>query len=246
MTHDEVADLVPAYALGALDSDVDVVEIEEHVRGCAQCSDLLATCLDAAAALGEAVEPVAPPQALRAAVFGHAAPPQVHRGWNWSWWLLGRSSLAAAAILLVLSLGLGAGYITQQRQLGDTQSTLALDEHGLALLTSTETSVDRLAPLTPSPTNSHGHWYHRLGVDTQVVVVEFMPAPPAGEAYYGWLQHTDGSWQLVGRFTLDANGYGRIILLGGDGSNVRGVTITRQSQPSAAPSGDVVLRGPGG
>jgi hypothetical protein len=245
VTHDEVADLVPAYALGALEADVDVVELEEHLRGCAQCSDLLATCLDAAAALGEAVEPAAPPPALRAAVFEHAASVAAsRRRWSWSSWLLGRSSLAAVSILLVLSLGLGAGYIAQQRQLGEAQTTLALDERGLALLTSTETSIDRLAPLTPSPTNAHGHWYHRPGVDTQVVVVEFMPAPPATEAYYGWLEHNDGSWQLVGRFTLDASGYGRIILLGGDGSNVRGVTVTRQAQSSAVPSGEMVLRWP--
>jgi hypothetical protein len=243
MTHDEVADLVPAYALGALDSDVDVVELEEHLRGCVQCSNLLATYLDAAAALGEAVEPVVPPQGLRAAIFEHAASSLApRRQWGWSLWFLGRSSLAAAAILLVLSLGLGAGYITQQRQLGEAQTTLALDERGLALLTSTETSVDRLAPLVASPTNAHGHWYHRPGVDTQVVVVEFMPAPPVGEAYYGWLERNNGAWQLVGRFTLDASGYGRIILLGGDGSNVRGVTVTHQAQPSAAPSGVVVLR----
>jgi hypothetical protein len=243
VTHDEVADLLPAYALGALDEDA--ATIDEHLRGCRECSELLATYLDASVALGEAVPTVLPPASLRTAVFAYAErryPDQ--RGWGQ--WLWQRSSLVAAGILLVLSAGLGLGNVVQQRQLDTRQSILALDERGLALLTSTETSVDRLAPLNPSPTNAHGHWYHRGGIQTQVFVVEFMPAPPAGEAYYGWLELRDGSWQSVGRFTMDSTGYGRVILLGGDGSNAQGVRVTRQTAPSAAPSGTVVLRGPAG
>jgi hypothetical protein len=243
VTHDEVADLLPAYALGGLDEDT--VPIDEHLRGCRECSELLATYLEASAALGEAVPPVAPPASLRAAVFAHAERRYPEgRGWAWGRWLWQRSSLVAAGILLVLSAGLGLGNAVQQRQLDQSQSTLALDERGLALLTSTETTVDRMSPLNPSPTNAHGHWYHRGGIQTQVFVVEFMPTPPAGEAYYGWLELRDGLWQPVGRFTLDSTGYGRIILLGGDGSNARGVTVTRQSGPSAIPSGTIVLRGP--
>jgi hypothetical protein len=243
VTHNEVADLLPAYALGALEADA--AEIDEHLRGCRECSELLATYLDAAAALGEAVPPVEPPAALRAAVLAHGdSSPRAVRRWEWTRRFAVRYAPLAAAVLLVLSAGLGAGDVLQQRQLGQNQSTLALDERGLALLTSTETTVDRLAPVVATTTNTHGHWYHRPGIQTQVFVVEFMPALLPDQAYYGWVQRTDGSWQLVGRFTLDATGYGRIILLGGDGTNVRGVTVTAQTGEYTTPSGTVVLRGP--
>ncbi len=146
----------------------------------------------------------------------------------------------AAALLLVV--GLAAGNVVQQQQLRAAQSEIALDQLGLALLTSTETTVERLNPIANPAGPEHGHWYHREGIATQVVVVEFMPAPASGLAYFGWLQHADGSWQPVGRFTLNDQGYGRIILTGSDGADVRAVVVTRQAQASAAPTGQVVLR----
>ncbi len=243
MTHDEAAELLSAYALGALDDNVQA--LEAHLRGCARCSGLLASYLDTTAALGEAVDVVTPPVALRSAILGRAQQPtQLKRRWQWPTSIVGRVATIAATLLVVLSVGLGAGNIAQQRQLAATRSDLALDERGLALLTSTETTVERMAPVAATASNEHGHWYHRPGIATQVVVVEFMPVPPAGDAYYGWLQRRDSSWVSVGRFTLDANGYGRVILPGTDGTDVTAVVVTRQSSASSTPTGEVVLRWP--
>ncbi len=240
MTHEEALALLPSYALGALDRDVDA--LEAHVRRCDTCRDELARYLETTARLGEAVEVAAPPPSLRAAVL-ERVPPRLGLFRRFvEWWAraawVPRSALAsAAALILVVGLAVGATIERQQ-----AAASLALDERGLALLTSTETTVVRLDPVSPS--QMHGHWYHRPGIDTQVLVVEFMPALGPGEAYYGWLQRADGSWVAACRLDPDSSGYARVILLGSDGSDVRRVVVTRQTQQSSAPAGVTVLSWP--
>jgi len=112
----------------------------------------------------------------------------------------------------------------------------------LALLTSTETIEHRLTPVADPTSPEHEHWYHRPGIATQVLVIEMMPVLPSGESYVGWLRHADGSWQRAGRFSLDAYGYGRLILTGSDGVGVQQVVVTRQDTETSGPAGAVVLR----
>ncbi len=243
MTHEDVVSLLPSYALGALD---DVTELEAHLNHCDRCSAQLASYLEATSRLGAAVAPASPPAALRESILRArtaeispisrrvSAPLRPFNGYT----------LATIAALLLIALGLGGWAFSQKQQLEATRSELALDQRGLALLTSTETSVERLQPVPPLGGEAHGHWYHRTGVSTQVLVIEFMPAPPAGQSYVGWLRQSDGSWRQVGRFALDSQGYGRIILVGDDGSKVRAVVVTRQSEGSLVPTGAVVLRWP--
>jgi len=249
VTHEEASELLPAYALGALDEDA--AELEAHLERCDRCCDRckeeLATYLETAARLGEAVETVRPPEALRQAVLaGVPERPATRRRRFWGLTPPTRFSmpLAAVAALLVVVFGLAGWSVAQQQQLQAARSALALDERGLVLLTSTETAVVRLDPVARPGSPEHGHWYHRPGVDTQVLVVEFLPKLPAGEAYYGWLQYGDGSWRSAGIFTLDDKGYGRLILVGDDGSGVRRSVVTRQAQTTTRPEGEVVLSWP--
>lgn len=242
MTHEEALSLLPSYALGALD---DPADLEAHLERCERCSARLATYLETSARLGEAVERVEPPASLRDSIMSHQAipialAPRLARTGP----PINRYVLAALAALLVVALGMGAVVIRQQQQIQATQSELALDRQGLALLTSTETTVERLQPVPPLGGDAHGHWYHRPGVPTQVLVIEFMPGPPVGQTYVGWLQLTDGSWRPAGHFTLNSQGYGRIILVGDDGTRVRAVVVSRQSGDTSTPSGATVLRWP--
>lgn len=242
MTHDEAMDALPAYALGAFDGDN--AALEAHVANCDDCSRQLADFLEATGRLGAAVPLLGPPPRLRAAVL--AAAPVRRAAWSRQWRLVhGASRLLPLAATVVLGLGLTGYAVVQHRQVQADRLALATDERGLALLTSTETTVERLAPVGSLGDQAHGHWYHRPGIATQVVVVEFMPPPPAGQAYYGWLVLANGGIQPIGRFTLDATGYGRIILPGADGTNVRAVEVTRRPTTSVASPGQVVLRWPG-
>jgi hypothetical protein len=262
MTHDEAYSLLPSYALGALE---DTDELEAHLRVCPLCAAELARYLETTAVLAEAVEPVAPPASLRARVLAHNAlrlvpreeqmrelPPAqrapgvrettivrlaTHR-LVWSRWL------ATAAAIFLLGIGFGAGSLIQRQQFQSTQAELGIDQQGLVLLTSTETANARLAPVPPLGGDAHGHWFHRAGVSTQVLVVETMPLPPTGEAYWGWLQRKDGTWIAAGRFSLDRTGYARIILTGSDGADVKTIEVTTQAEETTAPTGMIVLQGP--
>jgi hypothetical protein len=247
VTHEEARSLLPAYALGALDEHVEA--LEGHLKRCADCKAQLSMYLETAAELGDAVSVIMPPASLRQEVLAHLLErrterPGLLRGLLDRFmppaWILATASLA----LLIAVAGLIAWTVIQQQQLQATRSQLALSERGLALLTSTETTVERLAPVAEPQSQAHGHWYHRPGIATQVLVVEFMPALPQGESYYGWFRLADGSWQWAGPFSLDSSGYGRLILLGSDGSDVRGVVVTRQTAATSQPASQVVLEWP--
>ena len=183
-----------------------------------------------------------PPASLRKAVLTHGAVLRADRRYRQRRWRPFTSFVLPAAAVLLLTVGLAGHTVQQQRQLAATQAELALDGRGLALLTSTETTVQRLAPVSAGGTQAHGHWYHRPGIQTQVLVVEFMPPPPPGDAYFGWLLRADGSVEASGRFTLDSQGYGRLILPGHDGADVATALVTRQPTTAGSTLGTVVLR----
>lgn len=240
MPHEEAESLLPGYALGAFDGDVEA--LQRHLASCPVCTAQLASFLEATTRLAEAVPMLEPPARLRSAVLSHAAVRQADRRYRLTRWRPVAGMLLAAAAVLIIVAGLAAHSVQQQGQLRVAQAQLALDGQGLALLTSTETTVQRLEQVIPLGDQAHGHWYHRPGIRTQVLVVEFMPAPPAGEAYFGWLQRADGSIEASGRFTLDSQGYSRLILVGHDGSDVQSAIVTRQAVGAAATPGRVVLR----
>jgi len=239
MTHEEAFELLAGYALDALDEGEEA--LRDHLVSCAVCRAALTVHLEAAAALAGAVEPVTPPAGLRATVLGPAsgrarppiAGPMPSRS---------LSPMLRAAAIVLLAVGLGGWGVHEHGRARESEERLRLAERGLALLTSTETTSARLNPVTASGERLHGHWFHRDGVATQVLVIEFMPPPANGEAYYGWMREEDGAWRACGSFALDGAGYGRLVLTGEDGSRVRSVRVTRQSGPSAAPTGEAVLQ----
>jgi hypothetical protein len=106
---------------------------------------------------------------------------------------------------------------------------------------STETIVERLEPAGDLAAPSHGHWFHRSGVSTQVFVVESMPPPPAGLAYVAWYRRDGAGWTRAGAFTLDGQGYGRIIEVDANGDGIGEVAIVRQPPTSTTLDGTVVL-----
>jgi hypothetical protein len=235
VTHDDAIVLLPDYALGALD---DSAELEAHLDDCARCRAELATLLETTARLGAAT-PLQPPSRLRDAVLAYQKD-TTRFGDKLPWWKT-RFPLVAAAALLVVSLGLGGTAVVQREQLQTTQAHLATDESGLALLTSTETIVERLEPAGDLAAPSHGHWFHRSGVSTQVFVVESMPPPPAGLAYVAWYRRDGAGWTRAGAFTLDGQGYGRIIEVDANGDGVGEVEVVRQPPNSTTLDGTVVL-----
>jgi len=258
MTHLEASEQLAALALDALDAEA-AEAVAAHVAGCASCASELASLEATAAELGGAVSPVAPPARLRARLFADAStfdtaqpatlrtvgPSPVRRsGRRLPEFVRGAAarpawSLAAALALALIATAVFAA-IDNQRQARE----LALDRAALALLTSTETVEHRLTPPPGAgvPAASHGHWFHRPGVNTQVVVGESLPPPEHGQ-YVVWLQR-GGVWQRGGDLPLDERGNGRLVLLGWDGQDVGEVEIRLEATDASSPSPKVVLRYP--
>lgn len=79
MTHDELKDALSALALGALDS-AERIEVEAHVRGCAECQAELQALLKVVDGIGLEAPPVTPPEGLRSKVLARVtAQPQMRR-----------------------------------------------------------------------------------------------------------------------------------------------------------------------
>lgn len=144
-------------------------------------------------------------------------------------------------VLFVIAGLIGWGVI-QYQQVQEVRAAQALDQRGLDLLTNSDTLKERMVLVTDPNAKAHGHWYHQKGIDTQLFVIEFMPPLPSGTSYYGWLQDGDGSWHLITRFVLDEQSYARAVLVGSDGSKVQTVIVTKQTESSTTPQGEVVLR----
>ncbi len=104
MTHEELRDLVPAYAVDALEPE-EARALEAHLQECEACREELTRLQEVAAELATGVTPVEPPSWLRGQVLSavRPRPTAVPRVWQ-----LGLA--AAAALILALGGGLLAEY----------------------------------------------------------------------------------------------------------------------------------------
>lgn len=126
MTHQELQELLPAYALDAVAPE-EARQVEAHLATCDECQRELARLSEIVGDLAEGVAEVAPPPALRTKILDAAqARPRLIVLPRWT----GAVAVAAAGLLLVLA---GIGVSLNQR-LAALQQRLAAQDHVLALL----------------------------------------------------------------------------------------------------------------
>ncbi len=197
MTHERFNENVGAYLLGALPAG-ERAAFERHLEDCGECREEVATLRVAADALPHAVEPVAPPPALKASLMkavereaaGDAARARPPRWPAWPALRLPRMRPLAAglAATALLATGALAGY-----EIGRT------DGEGARTLSA---SVDaaRVGPATARVT------IPRDG-DQAVLRVAGLPATGPESVYQVWLKRGDRvtSQSL---FTVGADGTG--------------------------------------
>jgi anti-sigma-K factor RskA len=257
-----IEELLPAYALGALDGD-DLRELQAHLAaGCEECRRQLALWQGELEALAAGVEPVAPSDVTRARVLRlaggaekePAAPPR-----RTPWWMT-----AAAAVLLALALwgllgqarmerevrGLEAERDRLSRQVNglEQQVGLARDEarraqQALQVLAAPGVQSVVLAGLGPSP-GAKGRTYVNPSTRDALFYAFDLPSLPADKTYELWFIAA-GKPVAAGTFEVDPRGTGTV--------RVERVTDARQIQAWAVtieprggvpqPTGAMVLKG---
>lgn len=247
MTHNQVAELLPAYALDAL-SQEEVRAVEDHVRGCQECQRDLAAFTTVTAAMADSVVMTTPPPALRARVLEAVRPevgvvvarpvPQRARGLSFGWAL----GLAAAAAAVVVAVG-AVGVILNQR-LADLQTQLARQTEQLNTLSIRVTQQEQLLAIVTNPALKRATLAGSVVGDVQFVydpasrlgalIVRNLVDPGQGRVYQLWLVAAAGAPQSAGVFR-PVTGRSLVVPITADFTRYRAIAISVEQGPSGAP-----------
>lgn len=229
VTHEEMRDLVPAYAVDALEPE-EARAFEAHLQGCEACREEVTRLQEVTAQLATGVATVEPPPWLREQVLAavrprHAAVPP-------RWWQLGLA--AAAAVILLLGLGLLVEYQRARvltAQIGLLSARLAAQERVLAVLSS---PTGRTATLSGS-VQANVHFMYDRATGQGALVVTDLRDPGARLVYQLWLI-TGQEPQSVGVFR-PAAGQAIVIPVNADFRRYQAVAISVEQGPQGSAAG---------
>jgi hypothetical protein len=243
-------ELIPAYALGALDGD-DLREMEEHLTtDCAECRRQLDLWQGDLEALAVSVTPVAPSAQTRERILRVAGGPP--RRWSPPGWLL----LPVAALLLLAVWGV-AGQVrlrgeverlaAERDRLEDRVASLDRQvrrtSEALRLIASPGVQSVVLAGLGPSP-GAAGQTYVNPGEGSALFYAFDLPALAPDKTYQLWVIQ-GGKPISAGVFAVDPSGQAtvRVDNLGQIAdTDVWAVTVEPQGGVPQ-PTGEMVLKG---
>ena len=246
MTHDELKDALSALALGALDS-AERIEVEAHVRGCAECQAELQALLKVVDGIGLEAPPVTPPEGLRSKILARAtaqpqmrrvplpdgrpatAPPKPAGSWILPLALAASLVLAAAALFYAFRLQTEVEELRKTTRILQAADLVRANMKGQA-----------------SASNATGLalWSKANGM---LFSATQLPALPAGRVYQLWTI-TGTTATSAGLLTPDATGAVRVelpVAAGAARPDAFGVTI-EPAGGSPAPTLPIVLLGSAG
>lgn len=243
MTHDELRELVPIYALDALDGDEEL-EIRRHVETCEACRATLEDAQVATGALALAAEPVAPPAALRARVLqaaastpqvgqvvSHAAP-RHGRGGVWRWVA---ASVAVAAVIVATGFG-----VVEDRRLRTADREVAAQRSFISSYVSSPVATAIPMVAAGSQLHASAQVYVSASGKSAGLVATGLTNPGAG-IYQLWLI-VDNQPSPVVAFRPDAGGVA-LVPISANLSAMQGMAVTLEAQAgNKAPKGPKVLQ----
>jgi len=207
--HDEIQELLPAFALGALD-DAEAAQAQAHVASCAQCARTLDEYRSASTALAYTIPLAELPENLKLHTLQRAtqadAKPQKRRTPvpSLPWWqrLKLTPLLAGAALVIALiALGWNTWQMTQLSQ------QLAAQRSFMTFLAYASGNVQVVHGTTLAP-QATGRLYADPDENTAELVTINMPALDPGHVYQVWLTESNGQKISGGTFGVDAGGSG--------------------------------------
>ncbi|MEN4042347.1 MAG: anti-sigma factor [Anaerolineaceae bacterium] len=251
MADEHILDLLPGYALGALD-DEDLLKTARHLPHCTACLREFEAYLSVKDQLAFLIPSRSPDYSLKARVLkkveaesrqaGHArslpaAAPAVFRsttGWHRLRLLFGRSkSLVFAALLLALIVLLGLNNYLLWQQFTQAQALLPGERVMIARLDGTSQAPDAIGYVIIFRNNKYGS-----------LTVENAPVLGENQQYQVWLIR-NGERVSGGLFSVNAAGYGVLQIYSHeplDRYEAFGITI-EPAGGSPAPTGEKILGG---
>lgn len=213
----QVRDDLPAYALGILDAG-EQAEVEAHLAGCPECQSALRRFETTVGTLGAAVEPVAPPPVLRAALLGEIRTPPAVAGSRGGRLLRFRPALTVAlGIAAVLAL---VAAITLAALFQDMRSQRDTAREGQADMAEYLKDGGTLAPLVPAQgapavaEANHGSLALAPKQDGAMISVYDLAPTGNGVRYLVWAQRAGQDKVMLGELHVDSNGAGWMLLWG--------------------------------
>ena len=249
--HDE---LLPAYALGALDGD-DLRELAEHIAaGCPECPRQIRLWQGDLEELAASVEPVQPSATTRQRILSLAGKDSAGKARAQpSRWL----ALAAALLLTVAvwSVWQQARLRTERARLADQVAALdrrlaeaQVDNQRLAetlsLITAPGAKAIQLAGLGSNP-GAVGHTFINYREKRAIVYAFGLAALPAGKTYELWWIDAGGHPVPAGTFNVDAEGSARVpVDKVEDAEGIKAWAVTTEPAGGVPqPTGEMVLKG---
>ena len=231
MSHDEIRESLPGYALRALAPE-EVRDVEAHLAACEECRRELAVFEEAASSLAAGFAPEEPPAALRGRILDAARPRgrtvRLGRGWT--------VALAAAAAVIIV---LGGIAVSLEQRLTALTTRTASEAQVLALLADPASRVVTLSGSAAGsvrfvfdPTSGRG-----------ALVATGLRDPGPDLVYQLWLV-AGATPRSVGVFR-PASGTPVIVAVGADFPRYQAVAISVERGPNGAarPSAAPVLVG---
>jgi len=221
MSHDELKELLAAFALDSLDGE-DARALQEHLEGCAECQAELAELRGTAGMLALAVDPVAPPPELREQLLarvGRESPRRLREVPSRRRPLPFAAGLALAAglagLLILQATTRSELRETRQRldqalaRLDEAQAELARERATARLLTAPDAVSVALKGTEAAP-GARAKVAYEPSSGEAILFAADLPQPPPGKGYQLWFIEGDRP-PLPGKvFVTDRRGRGEL------------------------------------
>lgn len=198
----EISDLLPAYALGALEAE-EAARAGAHLPECPRCRAELEALQTVLVGLAHAAPRAQPPSRLRQRLLRHARASGDRRSRlrGQRWW-----AAVAAAILAIAVLG--AQVIRLQAQLASLADAQAEQQYLLAIISDPEARRVRLS----GPEGAEAYLIAAPGAAIGALVVHRLPPPPQGQVYQVWLLDSQADRVSAALFSPDEAGAAAVIV----------------------------------
>lgn len=212
--HSRFAEDLVLYALGTLEGN-EQVELEKHLKDCADCRHELEQLRGDAALLALSASGPAPPQRARGRLMNAVTreprisleQPSTRRISRWSQmgWMAAVAGIVIAAILWRTDASLSKRMAILQKEFNKQQTMLQQSQEVAATLTATDAMRVTIVPAKASA-QPQGRAIYLPSRSSLIFLANNLPALPARRAYELWIIPSTGSAIPAGVFKPDARG----------------------------------------